>query len=65
MSAIGAAEAQTQETNIDERSYSLGILGGFSEVVRLGIKALALSEVMSPEKTDSIMDDAAIIAKRK
>ena len=53
-----------QETSIDERSYSLGLLGGFSEVVRLGIKTLALSQVMSPKKMDSIMDDAAIIAKR-
>ena len=64
MPVISAAEGPTEETNIDERSYSLGLLGGFSEVVRLDIKTLALSEVMSPEKMDSIMDDAAIIAKR-
>ena len=32
-----------EDTEIDERSYNLGILGGFSEVVRLGVKKLALS----------------------
>ena len=49
---------------IDRRSYNLGILGGFAEVVRLGVKKLALSEVMSPAEMDDIMDDAAVIAKR-
>jgi hypothetical protein len=53
-----------QESAIDERSYNLGILGGFSEVVRLGVKTLALSEVMSPEDMDAMMDDAAVIAER-
>ncbi|MBJ88369.1 MAG: hypothetical protein CMO98_00775 [Woeseia sp.] len=57
-------EDLNKETTIDERSYSLGLLGGFSEVVRLGIKTLALSQVMLPEKMDALMDDAAIIAQR-
>lgn len=56
--------AAAHESGIDERSYNLGILGGFSEVVRLGVKRLALSEVMSPEEMDAIMQDAAIIAER-
>jgi len=50
--------------DIDRRSYNLGILGGFSEVVRLGVKKLALSEVMSPADMDAMMDDAMVIAKR-
>ncbi len=50
--------------HIDQRSYNLGILGGFSEVVRLGVKRLALSEVMSPAEMDAMMDDAMAIAKR-
>lgn len=50
--------------DIDQRSYNLGILGGFSEVVRLGVKKLALSEVMSPAEMDAMMDDAMVIAKR-
>lgn len=56
----GVANAQ----EIDKRSYNLGILGGFSEVVRLGVKKLALSEVMSPEEMDAMMDDALVIAER-
>ena len=53
-----------QDPEIDERSYNLGILGGFSEVVRLGVKTLALSEVMSPADMDAMMADAAVIAER-
>ena len=49
---------------IDQRSYNLGIMGGFAEVVKLGVKQLALSEVMSPEEMDDIMDDALVVAKR-
>ena len=49
---------------VDERSYHLGIMGGFSEVVRLGVKELALSEVMSPEEMDDILPDAKIVAER-
>jgi hypothetical protein len=58
------SQANAQESDIDERSYNLGILGGFSEVVRLGVKTLALSEVMSPGEMDAMMDDAAVIARR-
>jgi len=49
---------------IDQRSYNLGVMGGFAEVVKLGVKQLALSEVMSPEEMDDIMDDALVVAKR-
>jgi len=56
--------AQENGAQIDERSYNLGILGGFSEVVRLGVKTLALSEVMSPQEMDDILEDAAVIANR-
>lgn len=50
--------------HIDHRSYQLGIMGGFAEVVKLGVKKLALSEVMSPAEMDDIMADALIVAKR-
>lgn len=58
--------AQTNENSpaIDQRSYNLGIMGGFAEVVRLGVKKLALSEVMTPEEMDDVMDDARVIARR-
>lgn len=59
-----AAHQDDANREIDRRSYNLGILGGFAEVVRLGVKKLALSEVMSPEEMDAIMDDAMVIAER-
>ncbi len=59
-----ASLAAEPAQNIDQRSYNLGIMGGFAEVVRLGVKKLALSEVMSPEEMDDVMDDAQIIAER-
>lgn len=49
---------------VDARSYNLGIIGGFAEVVRLGVKKLALSEVMSPEEMDDIFGDAQVVAVR-
>ena len=64
MAFLLSATATAHDAGIDERSYNLGILGGFSEVVRLGVKQLALSEVMSPAEMDAIMDDAAVIAER-
>lgn len=58
-----AQDAVTRPT-IDRRSYNLGVMGGFAEVVRLGVKQLALSEVMTPEEMDGVMDDAMAIAER-
>lgn len=60
----GSVLSQDAKPTIDPRSYNLGIMGGFAEVVRLGVKTLALSEVMSPEEMDGVMEDAEIIAKR-
>ena len=60
----GSVLSQQAKPTIDPRSYNLGIMGGFAEVVRLGVKKLALSEVMSPEEMDGVMEDAEIIAKR-
>jgi hypothetical protein len=63
---LGASQfASAQYTqDVDARSYNLGIMGGFAEVVRLGVKELALSEVMSPEEMDDILPDAKIVAQR-
>jgi hypothetical protein len=58
------AQDYSNGPHIDHRSYQLGIMGGFAEVVKLGVKRLALSEVMSPEEMDDIMDDALVVAKR-
>lgn len=48
---------------IDERSYQLGVIGAFSEVVAAGVKKLALSSPMSPEEMDGLMKDAERIAR--
>jgi len=61
---VGTLQAQDSSPEIDQRSYNLGIMGGFAEVVRLGVKKLALSEVMTPEEMDGVMEDAMVIAKR-
>jgi hypothetical protein len=58
------AQDDATMSKIDQRSYQLGVMGGFAEVVKLGVKQLALSEVMSPEEMDDIMDDALVVAKR-
>jgi hypothetical protein len=58
------AQDDMAKPTIDKRSYNLGIMGGFAEVVKLGVKQLALSEVMSPEEMDDIMDDALVVAER-
>ena len=59
-----ATTASAHESEIDSHSYNLGIMGGFAEVVRLGVKTLALSEVMAPEEMDHLMGDAEEIAER-
>ena len=62
--ALLAPAAFAHESGIDDRSYKLGIMGAYSEIVRLGVKTLALSEVMTPAEMDDIMADAEIVAKR-
>lgn len=56
--------AAAHDSGIDRRSYDLGIIGAFAEVVRLGVKQLALSEVMAPATMDTLIDDALIVAER-
>ena len=49
---------------IDQRSYNLGGIGAFGEMVDLGVKKLALSAALSPEDMDALIEEAAHIAKR-
>jgi len=49
---------------VDKRSYNLGIVGAFSEVVRLGVKKLALSEVLPPDEMDLFYMDAKVVTDR-
>ena len=67
MLALGACsqtECPEATDGIDRRAYNLGIIGGFSEVVRLGVKQLALSEVLIPEEMDDLLADAEVVADR-
>jgi hypothetical protein len=48
---------------IDLRSYRLGGIGAFSEVVGAGIKKLALSAPMTPDEMDALINEARRIAK--
>jgi len=49
---------------VDKRSYNLGIVGAFSEVVRLGVKKLALSEVLPADEMDLFYTDAKVVTDR-
>ena len=63
LAAVALASAgQAQE--IDERSYQLGVIGAFAEVVGLGVKKLALSSAMSPEQMDALIGEAEKIIER-
>jgi len=61
--AAGTAAAQYSQP-VDARSYNLGIIGGFAEVVHRGVKELGLSEVMEPEVMDDLIADAQVVAER-
>jgi hypothetical protein len=56
-------EQPAVQANIDVRSYRLGGIGAFSEVVSIGIKKLALSAPMAPQEMDALMEEAQRIAK--
>jgi hypothetical protein len=49
---------------IDERSYQLGVIGAFAEVVSLGVKKLALSSAMDPREMDAVIEEAQRIAEK-
>ena len=51
-------------TAIDERSYQLGVIGAFAEVVGVGVKRLALSSPLSPEAMDALIEEAERIVER-
>jgi hypothetical protein len=56
-------ETAPPETSIDQRSYRLGGIGAFSEMVGVGLKKLALSSPMTPAEMDALMEDAERIAR--
>ncbi len=56
--------SEEQEPTIDQRSYQLGVIGAFAEVVGIGVKRLALSSAMPPAEMDALIDEAEIIIAR-
>ena len=55
----------TFEKEIDWRSYQLGVIAAFAEVVDNGCKRLALSSPMTGEQFDSVIEDAREIAAKR
>jgi hypothetical protein len=58
------AQHEDETGGIDKRSYRLGGIGAFAEVVGAGVKKLALSSAMTPQEMDALMDEAKKIAER-
>jgi len=55
----------TDKREIDWRSYQLGVIAAFAEVVDNGCKRLALSSPMTREQFDSVIEDAREIAAKR
>lgn len=56
--------APSQPPAIDQRSYDLGGIGAFAEVVGAGVKKLALSAPMAPSQMDGLIAEAERIVER-
>jgi len=48
---------------LDQRSYQLGMIYAFAEIVGSGCKRLALSPTLTAEQFDAIWDDVRLIAE--
>ena len=60
-----AQEPSDMNREIDQRSYTLGGLSTFAEMVRVGVKTLALSAAITPEEMDDLVEDAEWIAREE
>ena len=56
-----ASDAE-QAVSIDQRSYRLGSIGAFAEMVDAGVKKLSLSAPMLPAEMDALEEEARRIA---
>ncbi len=61
-SGVEAQESSDMDRDIDQRSFRLGGIASFAEMVRVGVKTLALSAPTSPEEMDALVDEASRIA---
>jgi hypothetical protein len=55
---------EEEPRGIDERSYNLGGIGAFAEVVGAGVKKLALSAPLAPADMDALIEEAERIVER-
>jgi hypothetical protein len=60
--APGGAVAEEGAPQIDRRSYDLGAIGAFAEMVHVGVKRLAFSSTLSPAEANSLWEEANRIA---
>ena len=62
---MGCGNSQENATlDIDQRSYNLGGIGAFGEMVNIGVKTMALSAALPPEDMDALIEEATRVAKR-
>ena len=60
---IGLLSCQTKP-DINEKSYALGGIGAFAEMVNAGVKTLALSAPLTPGEMDDFISEAEEVAQR-
>ena len=58
----GGEVSPVSESGIDTRSYRLGAIGCFAEMVATGVKRVGLSAAMPPEEMDLLLAEAERIA---
>lgn len=62
--ALSPPLATNEEPLIDQRSYNLGVIGAFAEVVGVGVKKLALSSALTTQEMDALIEEAEKIVER-
>jgi len=62
---ITSCKSEMEENGtVDQYSYNLGVVGGFSELVAAGVKKMAFSSPMKPGEMDQFIREAEKIAAR-
>lgn len=64
LTVIYGCNTQSTDKLVDQRSYNLGGIGGFGELVNSGVKKLALSAALSPDEMDNLIEEAQKIAEK-
>jgi hypothetical protein len=50
--------------NLDERSFQLGVIAAFAELVGIGMKPVGFSHPMDPQHAEALFEDARTITER-